>query len=83
MLGRIVNSTIKEGLTGLESLVGVPGTLGGALIMNAGAYGSEISNYLKTVEVVTKEGIIKKYQSENMKFLFQKKLVQKQSELHL
>ena len=28
MLGRIVNSTIKEGLTGLESLVGVPGTLG-------------------------------------------------------
>ena len=60
----------KEGLTGLESLVGVPGTLGGALIMNAGAYGSEISNYLKTVEVVTKEGIIKKYQSEDMKFSY-------------
>ena len=70
MLGRIVNSTIKEGLTGLESLVGVPGTLGGALIMNAGAYGSEISNYLKTVEVVTKEGVIKKYQSEDMKFSY-------------
>ena len=70
MLGRIVNSTIKEGLTGLESLVGVPGTLGGALIMNAGAYGSEISNYLKTVEVVTKEGEIKKYQSEDMKFSY-------------
>ena len=70
MLGRIVNSTIKEGLTGLESLVGVPGTLGGALIMNAGAYGSEISNYLKTVEVVTKEGIIKKYQMEDMKFSY-------------
>ena len=70
MLGRIVNSTIKEGLTGLESLVGVPGTLGGALIMNAGAYGSEISNYLKTVEVVTKEGIIKKYQSDDMKFSY-------------
>ena len=70
MLGRIVNSTIKKGLTGLESLVGVPGTLGGALIMNAGAYGSEISNYLKTVEVVTKEGIIKKYQSDDMKFSY-------------
>ena len=70
MLGRIVNSTIKEGLTGLESLVGVPGTLGGALIMNAGAYGSEISNYLKSVEVVTKEGVIKKYQSEDMKFSY-------------
>ena len=70
MLGRIVNSTIKEGLTGLESLVGVPGTLGGALIMNTGAYGSEISNYLKTVEVVTKEGIIKKYQSNDMKFSY-------------
>ena len=42
--------TINNKLTGLESLVGVPGTLGGALIMNAGAFGGEISNYLLHVD---------------------------------
>ena len=43
MLGKIVKEAIKHNLTGLESLVGVPGTLGGALMMNAGAWGAEIS----------------------------------------
>mgnify|MGYP003308090260 CR=1 FL=1 len=47
MLGRIVRESIKRNLSGLESLIGVPGTLGGALVMNAGAFGGEISNYLK------------------------------------
>ena len=46
MLGNMVRLLTKKSAKGLESLVGVPGTLGGALIMNAGAYGSEISNYL-------------------------------------
>ena len=45
MLGRIVRESIKRNLSGLESLIGVPGTLGGALVMNAGAFGGEISNY--------------------------------------
>ena len=46
MLGHMVKEAMKAGIGGLESLIGVPGTLGGALIMNAGAYGSEISNYI-------------------------------------
>ena len=45
MLGKLVKETMKRNLTGLESLIGVPGTLGGALMMNAGAFGGEISNY--------------------------------------
>ncbi|MFL2983555.1 MAG: FAD-binding protein, partial [Candidatus Neomarinimicrobiota bacterium] len=49
MLGKLVKESIKRNLTGLESLVGVPGTLGGALVMNAGAFGGEISNYLTSV----------------------------------
>ena len=44
MLGKVVKESMKNNLTGLESLAGVPGTLGGALMMNAGAWGSEISN---------------------------------------
>ena len=53
MLGRIVRESIKRNLSGLESLIGVPGTLGGALVMNAGAFGGEISNYLQCVNTVS------------------------------
>jgi len=59
MLGRIVKEAITRRLTGLETLVGVPGTLGGALVMNAGAFGSEISNYLVSVDVISNNGIIR------------------------
>ena len=58
MLGRLVKEAIKNKLTGLESLVGVPGTLGGALMMNAGAWGAEISNYLVSVNVINSKGEI-------------------------
>ena len=60
MLGKIVKECTKNNLSGLESLIGVPGTLGGALIMNAGAFGREISNFLKNVTVMTMQGDIKK-----------------------
>ena len=68
MLGRLVKETIKHNLTGLESLVGVPGTLGGALMMNAGAWGSEISNYLKSVDVIKTDGKIKRLYPEDIEF---------------
>lgn len=56
MLGSLVRKSTKRNLTGLESLIGVPGTLGGALVMNAGAFGSEISNFLKSVSLITNNG---------------------------
>ena len=46
----------KEGLSGMEALHGIPGTVGGALVMNAGAYGTEIRDVLLRCEVLTKEG---------------------------
>ena len=52
MLGKLVKYSIKNNLKGLENLIGVPGTLGGALIMNAGAWGGEISNCLESVELI-------------------------------
>ena len=70
MLGRMVKEAIKHNLTGLESLVGVPGTLGGALMMNAGAWGSEISNYLISVEVINTRGEIKKLYPKNIEFKY-------------
>ena len=70
MLGRIVRESIKRNLSGLESLIGVPGTLGGALVMNAGAFGGEISNYLKSVKIMNMTGEIKSYNSNDLNFAY-------------
>ncbi len=52
-MARIVRWAAGRDLSGLEGLAGVPGTIGGACIMNAGGHGGEISGSLKSVEVVT------------------------------
>jgi UDP-N-acetylmuramate dehydrogenase len=50
-LGRIVTFCAKHNLGGMEGLIGVPGTVGGALRMNAGAYGTQIGSYVREVEL--------------------------------
>jgi UDP-N-acetylmuramate dehydrogenase len=50
-LGRMVTFCAKRNLGGMEGLIGVPGTVGGALRMNAGAYGMQIGSYVRQIEV--------------------------------
>src|SRR6201998_1740315 len=50
-LGRTVTLCAKNNLGGMEGLIGVPGTVGGALRMNAGAYGTQIGSYVREVEL--------------------------------
>jgi UDP-N-acetylmuramate dehydrogenase len=50
-LGRMVTFCAKHDLGGMEGLIGVPGTVGGALRMNAGAYGMQIGTYVREVTV--------------------------------
>jgi len=50
-LGRMVTFCAKGNLGGMEGLIGVPGTVGGALRMNAGAYGTQIGSYVREVKV--------------------------------
>jgi UDP-N-acetylmuramate dehydrogenase len=50
-LGRTVTYCAKNDLGGMEGLIGVPGTVGGALRMNAGAYGMQIGSYVREVKV--------------------------------
>jgi UDP-N-acetylmuramate dehydrogenase len=50
-LGRTVTFCAKSNLGGMEGLIGVPGTVGGALRMNAGAYGTQIGSYVREVKV--------------------------------
>ncbi|RPH04049.1 MAG: UDP-N-acetylmuramate dehydrogenase [bacterium TMED46] len=70
MLGKLVKECIKHNLTGLESLIGVPGTLGGALVMNAGAFGGEISNFLESVDIMTMSGEINTFSNSDIDFSY-------------
>ena len=70
MLGKMVRQATKEGLQGMESLVGVPGTVGGALYMNAGAYKDEISNYFHSALLLDKSGQEKVYSRNEIKFSY-------------
>lgn len=56
VLDQLVVACLKRGLAGLERLSGIPGTLGGALRMNAGAFDAEISDHLETVECMDFDG---------------------------
>jgi len=49
---KFVLDLLKEGFTGMEGLGGIPGSLGGAIIMNAGAYGTEIFEFVTDVELI-------------------------------
>jgi UDP-N-acetylmuramate dehydrogenase len=55
-LGRTVTFCAKNDLGGMEGLIGVPGTVGGALRMNAGAYGIQIGTYVRAVKVYRAAG---------------------------
>lgn len=55
-VGRVVRRLVAAALGGLESAEGIPGTIGGGLLMNAGAYGSEMSEVVTGVSGVTAEG---------------------------
>lgn len=57
-LAKCVDFCVQRGLGGVEMLAGIPGTVGGAVIMNAGAYGGEISDYLVDVEVLREGNIV-------------------------
>ncbi|MBI4546619.1 MAG: UDP-N-acetylmuramate dehydrogenase, partial [Ignavibacteriae bacterium] len=58
-MSRFVDFCIQRGFRGVEMLPGIPGTVGGAIMMNAGAYGGEISDCLVEVEVLRNSNVIK------------------------
>jgi UDP-N-acetylmuramate dehydrogenase len=70
-LSALVDFSIHNGKAGLEMLAGIPGSLGGALIMNASAYGGSISDYLYDVEVY-KNGEIQRYKKDEIDFSYRR-----------
>jgi UDP-N-acetylmuramate dehydrogenase len=56
-LARFVDFCIQKGYEGVEMLAGIPATIGGALVMNAGCYGGEISTYVTQVQVIKNDEV--------------------------
>lgn len=68
LLSVIGREAMRASLTGFEFASGIPGTLGGALAMNAGAYGGEMKNIVKSARLMDCEGNITEYTNEEMNF---------------
>jgi UDP-N-acetylmuramate dehydrogenase len=63
-LRRLVELSIRKGLTGLEPFLGIPGTVGGGLAMNAGAWGAELKDVLLSVTLMKEDGeIVERFRS--------------------
>ncbi|NOY05457.1 MAG: UDP-N-acetylmuramate dehydrogenase [Chlorobi bacterium] len=75
LLSRFVDQCVQHGLQGVEMLAGIPGTLGGAIRVNAGAYGSEISDHLVEIKVV-KNGKIAVMPREEGEFAYRSSALQ-------
>ena len=67
-LGKLVNVMLDAGYTNLSSLMGIPGLLGGAIIGNAGAYGTSIFDYIISVKFIDEDGNIKELNKEEIKY---------------
>lgn len=67
MLSVIAKRAQAVSLTGFEFASGIPGTIGGAVVMNAGAYGGELRDVLQEATVLTKEGEIRTVSAEELK----------------
>lgn len=69
-LARLARAALGRGLTGLEFAHGIPGTLGGAVVMNAGAYGGEMGRVCESAELMTVAGEIYTLQGGQMDFSY-------------
>tara|TARA_B100001029_G_scaffold139133_1_gene118387 strand:- start:3 stop:878 length:876 start_codon:yes stop_codon:yes gene_type:complete len=76
MLPALARKAAAKGLHGLEWAVGIPGTIGGAIVMNAGAQGNCISNYLESITTISLTGEYKVIKAIDLKFGYRYSLLQ-------
>ena len=79
-LARLADFACKQGLTGLEFAHGIPGTVGGAVCMNAGAYDGEMKQVVEQVTILFPEEGVKVLSGEEMEFAYRHSLLSKQPE---
>lgn len=66
LLGKVARKAMEEGLAGLEFAAGIPGSLGGGVVMNAGAYGGELSQVVTKVKAMNPNGEIIELEKEQL-----------------
>ena len=77
-VGLLAQKLLKEEITGFEELSGIPGTIGGAVIMNAGAHGKELKDILKKVTAMDYNGNIHEFTNEECLFSYRNSRFQKE-----
>ncbi len=82
-ISKIAKDAAKRGLAGLEFASGIPGSLGGAIYMNAGAYGGEIATVLKSVTSIDVEGKIHVRKAEECEFAYRHSIFMENNEIIL
>ena len=75
LLSQVSVTARDAGLSGLEFAAGIPGTIGGAIVMNAGAYDGEMKQVVKTVRVMDKEGEILTLDNDTMEFGYRTSII--------
>lgn len=75
LLARASSKARDCGLSGMEFASGIPGTMGGAIVMNAGAYGGEMKQIVESVEVMNREGEILVLDNDTMEFGYRTSVV--------
>lgn len=78
LLSVIAKAALKNSLTGFEGCSGIPGSLGGAVAMNAGAYGTEIKDVVTKVTCIDEKGELIEYSNEEMNFSYRHSRVQEE-----
>ena len=83
MLSSVASAATNSALCGLEFASGIPGTLGGGIFMNAGAYGGELKDVISSVTFLTEDGQIQTFSNEECKFGYRSSIFQQNGGLIL
>tara|TARA_B100000787_G_C16180417_1_gene291469 strand:+ start:668 stop:1675 length:1008 start_codon:yes stop_codon:yes gene_type:complete len=79
MLPQLSRFALGNSITGFEGLEGIPGSVGAAVFMNAGAYGDDVKKTLISVDVILPDGSIKKYDADDMELTYRNSIFRKES----
>lgn len=74
-LSKVALFAMERGLEGLEFAAGIPGTVGGGVVMNAGAYGGEMKQVVESVRVLSSEGEILTLDNDTMEFGYRTSII--------
>lgn len=77
LLSKVSNYAMKESLSGIEFASGIPGTIGGAVVMNAGAYDGEMKQVVKEVTILCPDGKIITLSNDEMQFGYRFSVIKK------